>query len=221
VGRDTDAHSVGEIGSDPLAVALEAIAQRAAEDLEVHDRAQSELSARDRGRTAEARVADSRNPRAETLERAEPRARFHLREADATFALGVDDDPVGEVESVAEAAVDRVLEMRVRTDEAGEDRCVRITRALADLGDRADRDDASVLDHNGAVFDRCAFDRQHPVCGNDHGVSTLASTRGDRRSTNTASQIDPSNSAHIGNSSSTVVTGSGPGNASATTATMK
>ena len=36
-----------------------------------------------------------------------------------------------------------------------------------------------------------------------------------RRSASTASQIEPSNSAHIGSSSSSVVTGSGPGSASA------
>ncbi len=42
-----------------------------------------------------------------------------------------------------------------------------------------------------------------------------------RRSTSTASQIEPSNSIHIGSSSRNVVTGSGPGSASATAAVMK
>src|SRR6185312_14054559 len=60
-----------------------------------------------------------------------------------------------------------------------------------------------------------------PPLGARHACAPASDSFAARRSAKTASQIEPSNSAHIGSSSSSVVTGSGPGRASATAATMK
>ena len=60
-----------------------------------------------------------------------------------------------------------------------------------------------------------------PPLGARHAAAPATDSFAARRSARTASQIEPSKSAHIGSSSSTVVTGSGPGSASAATATMK
>src|SRR5207248_62237 len=60
-----------------------------------------------------------------------------------------------------------------------------------------------------------------PPLGARHAAAPASDIFAARRSARTASQIEPSNSAHIGSSSSTVVTGSGPGSASAAIATKK
>src|SRR5205823_11025579 len=54
-----------------------------------------------------------------------------------------------------------------------------------------------------------------------HACAPATASFAARRSASTASQIEPSKSAHIGRSSSSVVTGSGPGSARAATATKK
>ena len=54
-----------------------------------------------------------------------------------------------------------------------------------------------------------------------HACAPATDSLAARRSAQAASQIEPSNSASIGRSSSIVVTGSGPGSASAIAATMK
>ena len=139
-----------------------------AERLEVDDRAQPEVGAGDRGRAAEGAVADRGHARAQRLGRAEPRDRDVLVEADPALALHVARDPGREVgEAVAEAAVDRVLDVRVRVDEPRQDRAALVARAGAELGRRADRRDAAVLDRHRAVLDRRALDRQDPVGGED------------------------------------------------------
>ena len=62
------------------------------------------------------------DPGGEALGRAEPRDRLHLPGLDPGFPLDVDQDPRSERQPVAEARVHRVLEVRVRVDEAGKDR---------------------------------------------------------------------------------------------------
>ncbi len=164
-----------------------------AEHLEVDDRPQPELGCSHHRGAAVAAVADGRDAAREELGRAEPRDVDVLLPAQAPFALRVKPNPLGEIgQRVAEACIDGVLEVGVRVDEARQDRCVRVVRSIPELVGGAHRRDPAVFDRDRAALDRCAFDRQHPVCGQDHSVSTLASTRGERRSTSTASQIDPS-----------------------------
>jgi hypothetical protein len=76
----------------------------------------------------------------------------------------MDGDPRPEREAVPEARVDRVLEVGVRVDEAGEDDRLLEPLALADLGHRPHPGDEPVVaDRHGAVRDREAFDRDDPV----------------------------------------------------------
>src|SRR5579862_665154 len=109
----------------------------------------------------------------------------------------------------------------MRIDEAGDDHGVRVVAfrpALPDL------DDLALGEAHEAALDRRSVEGQHPVgaAGPGGHVPTAAvSALAARRSTTTASQIEPSNRAHIGSSSRAVVTGSGPGSPSAITATMK
>ena len=101
----------------------------------------------DRGRAAVAAVADRGHARGEALRGAEPRDVDVLLPADPRLALDVQRDPLREVaEPVAEASVDRVLEVRVRVHEARDDHRVLVVRAFAELLGRTDRGDASVLD---------------------------------------------------------------------------
>jgi hypothetical protein len=86
----------------------------------------------------------------------------------------VEHDPRREGESVAEARVRGVLEVRVRVDEAGDDDGVGITRALAEIVGGADGGDPAVFDRDSAALDRRAFDGEHPVSGEDgpHGAGS-------------------------------------------------
>ena len=65
-----------------------------------------------------------------------------------------------ERQPVAEAGVDRVLEVRVRVDEARQDRRVGEV-ALGATGPHLD--DSPVLVADEPAFDRRPVDRQHPV----------------------------------------------------------
>ena len=78
-------------------------------------------------------------------------------------------DPLGEAETVAEARVHVVLEVRVGVHEARQDHRFFVVDGVAELlalpdgGDRA----AVVVDLDGAVADRCALDWDHPVGRDD------------------------------------------------------
>ncbi len=73
-------------------------------------------------------------PRREAFGRAEPGDVDVLVPADACLALDVKSDPLGEVtETVAEPAVDRVFEVRVRIDEAGHDHGLVVVQSLAEI----------------------------------------------------------------------------------------
>ena len=131
----------------------------------------------------------------ERRQAAAPRARdrLHLVAADPRLALDVQREPRREVEPVAEARVDRVLEVRVRVDEARDDRRVLEALARSELGRRADRRDPPVLDAHRAVADRRALDGEHPVGGEDQ-LSTRSwpspprAARSQRRSITVASR---------------------------------
>ena len=180
VRRDAEPDAVGERAGDALAVRLEARLELLVgrpEDLEVDDRAQAERVAGARGRADEAAVADRRDPRGQALGGAEPGDRLHVLEADPRLPLDVDQDPRRERQPVAEARVHRVLEVRVRVDEAGEDDGVRVLDAAPELVPRADRRDAAVLDRDRAVADRRPGDRQHPVRREDRAHRRVAARR--------------------------------------------
>ena len=104
-------------------------------------------------------------PEREALERSQPGDVLHVLEVDARLALDVEADPVAEGQPVAEAGVDRVLEMGVRVDEARDDGRVGEAPALAELGGGPDGDDPAVLDRHGSVGDGRPGDGQHPVRG--------------------------------------------------------
>ena len=101
-------------------------------------------------------------------------------------------DPPGEPEPVAEARVDRVLEVRVRVHEAGHDRRVLEALALAEIRGAPDRDDPLALDRDRAVLDRRALDGQHPVGREDahHGSLTTSPIAARRRSSTPARMIE-------------------------------
>ena len=156
-------------------------------------RAEAELGARYSGSAAVAAVADGRDAGRETLGGPQARDVDVLVEADPRLPLDVPGDPLGEVvEAVAKAAVDGVLEVRMRVDEAGKDDRIVVVLSSAQLFRRSDGDDPAVLELDGTALDRVAVDREHPVGRDDHGVSMLVSTRTARRSTNTDNQIEPS-----------------------------
>ena len=124
------------VAGDPLAHRLEPLGDGVAalaEHLEVDRAAQAEVGTGRRRRAAEAAVADGRDARAQALERPQPGDVLHVLDLDARLALDVHADPVAEGQPVAEAGVDRVLEMGVRVDEAGDDGRVGVARALAEL----------------------------------------------------------------------------------------
>jgi hypothetical protein len=170
VRRDPEANPLGEVRPHPLPRRLEPLGELApvAEHLEVDDRAQPQLRTRDGRRAAEARVRDGGHPRAQALRGARARDRDVLVPADASLALDVDEDPLAEVEPVPEAAVRRVLEVGVRVDEPRHDRRALEVPAAAQLRRRPHRRDPPVLHDDGAVADRLALDREHPV-GREHG----------------------------------------------------
>jgi hypothetical protein len=72
-------------------------------------------------------------------------------------------EPRRERLTVAERGVDGVLEVRVRVDEARQDRGSREVLAAAELVARPDRLDPAVADGDGAVADGRALDGQDPV----------------------------------------------------------
>ena len=196
VRRDAAPHPVGQGRLDPgadLVEARERGGRVAPEHLDVDDRAQPEVGAGDRRGAGVARVADGGDSRREALCRAEAGDRVHVVQPDPRLALDVELEPGRELEPVAEARVDRVLEVRVRVHEARHDHRAGMVLALAELVDRADRGDAAVLDRHGASLDRRALDGQHPVCGDDraHDSPMLATSacRAARLSVSTQSQI--------------------------------
>src|SRR5262249_60442558 len=105
-----------------------------AEHLEIDGRAQPEVGARDGGRAAVAAVPDRRDARREALRRAEAGYVDVRVPADPRLALDVQRDPFCEVaQAVADAAVDGVLDVRVRIDEAREQDGVREMRPRSKL----------------------------------------------------------------------------------------
>ena len=135
-----------------------------AEHLEVDDRPQAELRTRDRGRAAVTAVAHRRHARGEAFGRSELGDVDVCLPADARLPLNVQRDPLRKVaQPVAEAAVDRIFEMRMRVDEPRNDGRIVEADPFAQLFGRADGSDAIVLDRNGATLDRRALDRQDPV----------------------------------------------------------
>ena len=196
-----------------------------AEDLEIDRGAQAEIRAGDRGCAAVAAVADGRDTGGQALRGSEPRDVDVFVPADPRLALDVQRDPFREIaEPVAEAPVHRVLEVRVRVHEPGNDHGVVMARSFAELLDRPDGDDAPVLDQDRAGLDRRPLDGKDPV-GRENlvqaSVTLAGSGRAARLSISTASQIDPSYNATSGTASIVVVTGSIPGSSTAITATMK
>ena len=201
--RDARAHALGERVAHAVANLGEACERGAGigtEDLDVDRCPQAQLGARNRRGAAEAAIPDGGHTGRETLRRAELRDVDELVPADPCLALDVQGDPLREVaEPVTEAAVDGVLEVRVRVDEARDDHRVVVARALPELFGGADRGDPAILDRDRAVLDRRALDRQDPVSGDDpvHGSVRLAASAcgsacGARRSISTASQIEAS-----------------------------
>jgi len=98
---------------------------------------------------------------------------------DPVLPLDVQRDPLREVgQAIAEAGVHRVLEMGVGVDEPGDDRCAWVALVgRAELRERADRLDPLAVDHDGAVCDRRAVDREHPVGREDAAQRSQRSTR--------------------------------------------
>src|SRR3954447_6889247 len=228
VRRDPGPDAIREEAVDALldlGEVLEAEGRVRTEDLEIDGCAQTEISARDRGGSAVAAVADRAHARSEALRGAEARDVDVLPPADPRLALDVQGDPLGEVgETVPEAAVDGVLEVRVRVDEPRHDHSLRVVRARIQVITRADRDDAAALDGNRSVAERRTFDRKHPVGGENpaHGSLRLAaSIRASRRSNTTDNQIESSYRMTSGTISIMVVKGSIPGSATAMQATTK
>ena len=138
------------------------------EDLERDQPAQSEVAAGGSGGAGEARVGGGRDPRPQALRRAEPGDREGVVPVEQPLPRDVDHQPRPEVEAVAEARVDGVLEVRVRVDEARDDRgLVEAAVGGAELVHGPDGGDAPVFDRDGAALDRRRVDRQHPVGGVD------------------------------------------------------
>src|SRR5690242_20090060 len=196
------------------------------EHLEVDDRTQPELRARRRGGATEAAVADGRDPGLETFERSRARDRLHLLDPDPGLALHVDEDPGSEREPVAEAAVDRVLEVAVGVHKAGEDHRLRVALSPAELGDGADGADAAVLDSHRPVPDGRPLDWDDPVRGEDPHVGSAPSAsssheRRQRGSRIEARPIESTYSATSGIVERTVDTGSTPGSATPMTTIRK
>jgi hypothetical protein len=167
VRGDAGTNAVGERRARTVAdhgEALECGSRLRAEDLEVHRRAETQLRRCNRGRAAVAAIADGRHTRRETFGGAEPSDVDVLLPADSVLSLDVKRDPLRKVaETVAEAPIDGVLEMRVRVDESRSDHGVRVPRPLSELRRGTNGGDAAVLDRDGAVLDRRSVDREDPV----------------------------------------------------------
>src|SRR5207244_13466568 len=124
-----------------------------------------------------AAVSDGSDTGAQAFRRPETCDRDVLLPADPALALGVQPDPLREIgERIAETGIDRVLELGVCVDETRQDRRLVEARSRSELGARADRGDAAVLDGDCTLLDRWALDRQDPVGGEDrvHGSVRLA-----------------------------------------------
>ena len=177
VRRDPEADAIGERGSDPLPVRLEARLEviRPSEDLQVDDRSQPELVGGDCRRSGEACVRHRGHARGKALGGAKAGDRGHVLEVEPALSLHVQLEPRAEREPLAEAGVDRVLEVGVRVDEAGHDRA--LWEIVATVGrevvSRADGQDQAVADGDTAALDRGSVDGQDPVGRVDlrHGAS--------------------------------------------------
>ena len=103
-------------------------------------------------------------------------------------------DPGGERKPVAEARIDRVFEMGMAVDEAGDDHASLEALARAELGGGADCGDRPVVgDRDGPIGDRLALDRDEPIGGEQpHSASASAAERSQRRSITTESQMESS-----------------------------
>jgi hypothetical protein len=177
MGGDAEPHALADRVRDPLSLLVEVgdATGVLAEHFEVHDRAEAELCARDCGGAGKARVGGRRDPAGEACRDAGARDRDVALPVDVALARHVCHQPRAEVETVAEAGVHRVLEMRVRVDETGEDRRV-VVRLVGrpELVYVADCGHAPVLERNGAALDRRRIDRKDPVGGeNGHPATTL------------------------------------------------
>ena len=110
---------------------------------------------------------------------------FHMRRP-----LDVLRNPFGEIaQTVTEPSVHRVLEVRVRVDEARQDHRVVVVTLGAALGDL---DDRSALVTHDAVPDRRPVEREHPLGRDLAHVPAVATARPARRSSSTEAQIDAS-----------------------------
>ena len=191
-----------------------------AEHLEEDDRPQAELPAGGRGGARVAVVGGGGDPGAERVGGAGAGDREHLVELEQVLPPDVRLDPRPERLPVAEAGIDRVLEVRVRVDEAGHDRGVREVALAAPPGHL---DDTPVLVAHDPALDRRPADGQHPVGADGCHVPNVAAVarRALRRSSSTLAQIEASYRMSSGIVSSVVVTGSTPGRATPTQQTTK
>ena len=154
MGRDSEAHTVGQRRPDPFAQLLEAREGRRvpSEDLEIDDGAEARLRRRLRRGAYEAAVPDRRDPGAQALVRAVGRDRAHLVEVEQALARDVHADPRREREPVAEPGVHGVLEVGVAVDEPRDDHAALEALARPDVRRRPDVRDRSVVgDRDGAV----------------------------------------------------------------------
>src|SRR5262249_52893630 len=193
-----------------------------AEGLGGAGRGEPELGGGRGGGAGEAVARCRGDPRRERVGRAAAGDRDHRLVVERALACDVQREPVAEHAAVAEAGVDRVLEVRVRVDEPRQDhRAGEVTLGAA----RGDVDDPPVLPGDVCVSQRRAVDREHPVGGDRGHVSTAGPPalrmRLERRSSSTESQIEPSKRMMSGMNSKNRVTGSTPGSATATQAVMK
>ena len=118
--------------------------------------------------------------------------------------------------------VDRVLEVRVRVDEARHDRRALEPLARSELRGRAHGGDPRPFDHHRAVPDRLALDGEHPVGGVDgHSVAQRTPDFAQRRSMIAASWIESSKRMTSGSVSSASETGSTVGRSTAITSMRK
>ncbi len=93
--------------------------------------------------------------------------------------------------------------------EARQDHAPRERLALPEIGGAADGGDPPIVaDGDRALADRLALDRDHPVGGEDAAHNASAAVRSQRRSMNTAIQMEASKSTRSGTVSSTSETGS-------------
>ena len=151
-------------------------------------------------------------PEREALGGPEPGDRLHLGAGRARLALDVRQDPRREREPVAEAGVDRVLEVRVRVDEARHDRGAREVLAGAELvavPTAAIRPSSiATAPSRSARPRRAAPSRRRAPSGRQVRVSSSNAARSQRRSMTLASRIESSNRISSGSTSSASETGS-------------